>query len=177
MGISKLNRTELISIDPESKLNGQYYRDVDTIARMPAMRHLRQHVRISTRFRSGSPGSWSSRNTPSFIDPEMWPLNSPDLNPVNYSIWSIMKQHVYQTQIKNIDDSEASHNCLEWAWTTLDWQCYRSVATMLVSMRPWNRKPLWTQTLTSVINYGDLVIAGDVNMHLEKIETFCYCSV
>jgi len=29
------------------------------------------------------------RETPEFIPPEMWPPNSPDLNPVDYSTWDI----------------------------------------------------------------------------------------
>jgi len=29
-------------------------------------------------------------STPHFIAPDMWPPNSPDLNPVDYVIWSIM---------------------------------------------------------------------------------------
>ena len=28
-------------------------------------------------------------NTPDFIAPDMWPPNSPDLNPVDYVIWSV----------------------------------------------------------------------------------------
>ena len=28
------------------------------------------------------------RVTPQFIGPDMWPANSPDLNPVDYSIWA-----------------------------------------------------------------------------------------
>ena len=34
----------------------------------------------------------------------MWPPNSPDLNPVDYTIWSIMQQHVYQTRVYDIDE-------------------------------------------------------------------------
>jgi len=45
-----------------------------------------------------------TRNTPSFIDPKMRPPNSPDLNPIDYSIWSIMEQCVYQTRIQNTDE-------------------------------------------------------------------------
>ena len=45
-----------------------------------------------------------TRNTPSFIDQKMWPPNSPDLNPVDYSIWSIMEHRVYQTRIQNTDE-------------------------------------------------------------------------
>ena len=35
------------------------------------------------------------RETPDFIPPEMWPPNSPDLNPVDYSIWDILQEKVY----------------------------------------------------------------------------------
>jgi len=32
-----------------------------------------------------------SRMTPNFIEPEIWPPNSSDLNPVHYSIWSVVE--------------------------------------------------------------------------------------
>ena len=44
------------------------------------------------------------RSTPDFIAPDMWPPNSPDLNPVDYVIWSIMQQRVYQTRVHDIDE-------------------------------------------------------------------------
>jgi len=37
--------------------------------------------------------------TPNFIPPDVWPPNSPDLNSVNYSVWSIMQEKVYHTHI------------------------------------------------------------------------------
>ena len=30
--------------------------------------------------------------------------NSPDLNPVDYVIWSVMQERVYQTRLHDIDD-------------------------------------------------------------------------
>ena len=30
--------------------------------------------------------------------------NSPDLNPVDYKIWGIMQQHVYEMQIHNVGE-------------------------------------------------------------------------
>src|SRR6218665_3579901 len=44
------------------------------------------------------------RKTPSFIGPELWPANSPDLNPVDYRIWGLIQERVYQTAIRNIDE-------------------------------------------------------------------------
>ena len=34
-------------------------------------------------------------NIPDFITPDMWPPNSPDLNPVDYVIWPVMQERVY----------------------------------------------------------------------------------
>ena len=46
------------------------------------------------------------RSTPDFIAPDMtlWPPNSPDLNPVDYSIWSVIQQHVYHSRVKDVDE-------------------------------------------------------------------------
>jgi len=34
------------------------------------------------------------RETPDFISPDLWPLNSLDLNPVDYAIWAVMQRRV-----------------------------------------------------------------------------------
>ena len=45
------------------------------------------------------------RSTPDFFAPDMWPptCNSPDIL-VDYAIWSIMQQSVYQTRVRDIDE-------------------------------------------------------------------------
>ena len=43
------------------------------------------------------------RSIPEFIAPDMWPPNSLDLNSVDYAIWLIMQQHVYQIRVHDID--------------------------------------------------------------------------
>ena len=42
------------------------------------------------------------RETPNFIEPELRPANSPDLNPIDYRIWGLIQERVYQTAIRNI---------------------------------------------------------------------------
>src|SRR5277367_5808692 len=42
------------------------------------------------------------RETPDFISPLQWPPNSPDLNPVDYKIWSVMQERVYKTRIRDV---------------------------------------------------------------------------
>ena len=44
------------------------------------------------------------RETPDFISPDLWPPNSPDLNPVDYEIWAVMQLRVYKTKIHTIDE-------------------------------------------------------------------------
>jgi len=36
------------------------------------------------------------RENVTFIEPDMWPPNSPDLNPVDYAVWGALQQTVYQ---------------------------------------------------------------------------------
>jgi len=34
------------------------------------------------------------QETPDFIPPDVWPPNSPDLNPVDYTVWSVLQERV-----------------------------------------------------------------------------------
>jgi len=44
------------------------------------------------------------QQTPDFIPPTLWPPNSPDLNPVDYSVWSVLQEKVYRSKIADIDE-------------------------------------------------------------------------
>ena len=39
------------------------------------------------------------QETPDFIGPDFWPPNSPDLNPVDYKIWGVLRQRVYERRM------------------------------------------------------------------------------
>ena len=52
-------------------------------------------------------------NMPDYIPPKMWPVNSPDLNPVDYGIWESFMRKVYK---KKISDVETLKTALEEAW-------------------------------------------------------------
>jgi len=41
-------------------------------------------------------------HVPAFIEPENWPP-SPDLNPVDYSMWDALQQLVYRQQVRDIE--------------------------------------------------------------------------
>jgi len=40
---------------------------------------------------------------PRLIEPENWPLNSPNLNPSDYSVWAALQQMVYRHKISDTD--------------------------------------------------------------------------
>ena len=108
VGVSALGCTELIFIDPGVKINGAYYRDV------LFSQHLLPQIReISGEFftfqqdsapahRARETVELLQRSTPDFISPLLWLPNSPDLNPVDYKIWSILQERVYRSRIRNV---------------------------------------------------------------------------
>jgi len=55
-------------------------------------------------------------NVPNFIQPSNWPPNSPDLNPVDYSIWGALQQLVYRRKIR---DLEHLKEVLQDCWTMI----------------------------------------------------------
>ena len=56
------------------------------------------------------------RETPKFIHMDLWPPSSPDLNPVDYRIWSMMQDRVYQTPVR---DMAYLRQCLIDTWNDL----------------------------------------------------------
>src|SRR6218665_126036 len=48
------------------------------------------------------------RKVPDFVSPTLWSLNSQDLNPDDYSIWSVglMHEKVYRSRIANVNELE-----------------------------------------------------------------------
>ena len=53
--------------------------------------------------------TYLEQKKPDFIPPTVWPPNSPDLNPVDYSIWSVMQEKVYRSKITDVDELESKH--------------------------------------------------------------------
>jgi len=69
--------------------------------------------------------------TPKFILPLLWPPNSPDLNPVDYRVWSILQEKVYKTRITDLNDLKHRIRT-EWA------KLYRAI--IAAAVRQWRRR-------------------------------------
>jgi len=81
---------EFIFVDPGMKVNSQYYRDVLLSQQMlPAIKHVAGDTCV---FQQDNAPSHRAKDTiklvqqemPDFTGPDLWPPNSPDLNPVDY---------------------------------------------------------------------------------------------
>jgi len=57
-----------------------------------------------------------SHNTPDFISLLLWPPSSPDLNPVDYEMWSVLEQRVYRSRIR--DGDHLKQRLIE------EWRCF-----------------------------------------------------
>jgi hypothetical protein len=110
VAVSKLGCTDMFFVEPGVKVNGEYYRDVLLKQQMlPAVRRMSGDFFVfqqdsAPAHRARDTIEMLRRETPDFIGPDLWPANSPDLNPVDYRIWGLIQERVYQTAIRDIDD-------------------------------------------------------------------------
>jgi hypothetical protein len=109
VGVSALGCTELIFIKPGVKIDGAYYRDVLLSWHLlPAIKE--KSADCFTFQQDSAPAHRAretvallTRETPDFIPPTLWPPNSPDLNPVDYKIWSVLQERVYRSRIRDVN--------------------------------------------------------------------------
>jgi len=120
IAVSKMGMTELIFVIPGMKVNGQYYRDVLLSQQMlPAIKHVASDT-TSTRQCSISPCKDTikqlQQETPHFIGPDLWPPNSTNQNLVDYKVWGVMQQRVYECCINSVNELKL---CLTDVWKSL----------------------------------------------------------
>jgi len=117
VGISKLGCTDLVFVDPGVKIDGAYYRDVLLSKQLlPVMREVSAEFFV-----------FQQDNAPAhrhvtlcdlfFAVPGLWPANSPDLSPVDYRIWSVVQQRVYQSRVHDTDELK---QCVQQVWRNVD---------------------------------------------------------
>ena len=74
----------------------------------PSIRHLAGDVFVfqqdsAPAHRARATVEYLRLATPEFISPDLWPPNSPNLNPVDYKIWGCVQELVYQKPIRDVD--------------------------------------------------------------------------
>ena len=110
-GILKLGCTALVFVEPGVKINGEYYRDVLLAQNLlPSIREISGEYFIfqqdsAPAHRARDTLSYLQRETPAFISPDLWPPNSPDLNPLDYKIWGMLQERVYRLgKIRDVEE-------------------------------------------------------------------------
>lgn len=117
VGVSKLGKTKLHFFD--SKVTGEYYRILrEMIPEMDSLAGGRQYIFMQ----DGAPAH-TAKKTIEMLEaqdqlqpllPECWPANSPDLNPVDYCIWSELERRVFRGRI--ITSTEDLKKALKQEW-------------------------------------------------------------
>src|SRR6218665_1233308 len=114
------NKPHIVVIEPDAKVNSQYYcRNVLGYGLLPDIRAICQH-HTWTLQQDGAP-LHTAKNTMeylrreyiSFIEPDMWPTNSPDLNPVDYAVWGALQQNHRGTVVKLLAQRCRVSKCLQ----------------------------------------------------------------
>ncbi|VDO20349.1 unnamed protein product [Haemonchus placei] len=60
---------------------------------------------------------WCAKHFPDLISSDDWPPNKPGLNPLDHSVWSVLKMKACSTRHRNLDALRAT---LVEAWKDLD---------------------------------------------------------
>ena len=99
MGVSMKAKTPVIFCEEGAKMNAEAYRNllVDAIPKIKRNHRgawmLQQDSAPS--HRAESTQKFLKENVPAFIPANKWPPCSPDLNPMDYCVWGLLKQKVY----------------------------------------------------------------------------------
>ena len=107
VGVFALGRTAIHFVEPGVKVNGQYYTDI----LQGLLSDILTFQDYYTFQESGAPAHRAretvellGNETPDFIPLIIFSPNSPDLNPVDYKIWSVMLESVHRSKVRDIKD-------------------------------------------------------------------------
>ena len=109
VAVSKLGKTSLVFVERGAKVDSSYYCDI--VLQQGLLPDIKNLSGDNFTFQQDGAPAHRSRKTvaylrghvPDFIEPENWPPNSPDLNPVDYSIWGVLQQVVYKQGIRDVE--------------------------------------------------------------------------
>ncbi|KAI6660612.1 hypothetical protein LOD99_10389 [Oopsacas minuta] len=114
-GISANGRTPLIFIPEGVKINAATYRQ---LILEPVIKHSSRNIFRNQPFvfqQDGAPAhtanitqKWLHENISGFLSKEEWPPSSPDLNPMDFSIWAILGAKACAKSHNNLDSLKRS---------------------------------------------------------------------
>jgi len=99
VGVSRMGKTKVVFVEPGAKIDSKYYCD-DVMAQglLPDIRARCGRYKWALQ-QDGTPTHtakntlrYLQRENIQFTEPDMWPPNSPDLNPVDFVVWGALQQ-------------------------------------------------------------------------------------
>jgi transposase len=123
-GVTSDGKTPLIFVENGIKINANNY--VNDILEAVVLPWSQQHYGdqpwtfqqdSAPAHRANTTQEWCRDNLPEFITAQEWPPYSPDLNPLDYSIWGILESKACATAHKSVDSLKRS---LLRAWDEID---------------------------------------------------------
>jgi inhibitor of nuclear factor kappa-B kinase subunit alpha len=121
-GITHTGKTPLVFIDEGVKVDQEVYRTMLEEKLLPwAQEHFGEEdwtfqQDSAPAHRARQTQDWIRLNFPNFITSQKWPPYSPDLNPMDYSIWSILESKACAKPHQSIGALKRS---LKKAWDEL----------------------------------------------------------
>jgi len=127
--ISESWRSPLIFVKEGAKINSNsYIEDILTPAHAQMKKHFKD--RPFTFQQDGAPShtanktqDWCEHHFPSFWRKELWPPSSPDLNPLDFCVWSILEKEACATAH---DNTETLKKSLEREWAKIPQETFRA---------------------------------------------------
>lgn len=132
-GISADGKTPLIFIDKNVKINDQVYQD-EVLKKAVVPWAQKKPNMIFQQDWAPAHGAkttinFMQQNLPCFLDKNLWPPNSPDLNPLDFSVWGVMEDKLRTRKITSLD---ALKRELIKIWDSLDTDYLRRTVDSVV---------------------------------------------
>lgn len=122
-GITSSGKTPLVFVDQGVKINAAVYQE-EILRKVVLPWSKKNYKNRSWTFQQDWAPAHSAKSTmkfckenfPKFWDQTLWPSNSPDLNPMDFSIWGILDSKI---SAKNYTSIENLKTALKKAWNDI----------------------------------------------------------
>lgn len=109
--VSKSSRSPLFFVEKGVKIDAVYYREqvlknglLPWTQKVFGNRHWVFQQDSAPAHKAKTTQQWLENNVPEFIRSSEWPPCSPDLNPLDFGLWSILESNACRVRHRNIDE-------------------------------------------------------------------------